>query len=103
MILNSQKGVFILHFRHIYVLIIVAQIYVIVNFTYVMISGKRIYPGINWVSMKSHLVISTAFIMMMLTFALGYFVYEKFKRQRIEECLLDKDNSSTNTESVHKY
>ena len=67
-----------------------------------MISGKRIYPGINWVTLRSHLVISTAFIMMMLTFALGYYVYEKFKKPRIVEYLLDKVNPSTNTELIHK-
>ena len=50
MILNSQTGIFILYFRHFYELIVVALLYNIVNFTYVMISGNQIYPGINWVS-----------------------------------------------------
>ena len=40
--------------------------------------------------------------MMMLTFSLGQIIHEKFKKPRIVECLLDKDNPSTNTELIHK-
>lgn len=61
------------------ILLLTALIYLIVNMSFVLISGKVIYPGINWKNWISYVISIITLLIVFGVFALGLIFYRKVK------------------------
>lgn len=55
------------------------MIYLIVNMSYVLISGNIIYPGMNWKNWISYIISLLTLLIMFGVFGLGLLYYKKVK------------------------
>ena len=102
-----QKWIF--RFNHFTVILAVGVIYAIVNFTYVKITGKTIYPILPWDDVESYILIFSAIVLLFITFIVLYFITylnqqkdaNDRRYQQMKALILT--NQSTNRTSIIKY
>ncbi|KAM3137846.1 hypothetical protein pb186bvf_010089 [Paramecium bursaria] len=65
--------------KHGYILIFIAVAYLIVNLSYVLITGLEVYPGINWINVLSYIIAIATLILVFLSFSGAVFYCERVK------------------------
>ena len=69
--------------RHLIPIFLFGLIYLGVNSAYTLLTGNIIYPGIDYKSYLCTILLLICILLIIFWFWLGYYIFKKFKFQRI--------------------